>query len=255
MILMDLVKKSEKLIVDNSPVILTIVGVSGTLTTAFLTGKASLKVPDMIQEESVRRTQYREDPLLSKTDTVKLVWKLYIPAVGAGVTTVSAIIFANRISTRRTAALALAYGLSEKASAEYKEKVLERLGVKKETAVRDEIAQDQVNKNPPGNVIITNGGNVLFHDSLTGRYFESSVEAVKKAQNDVNYQILHNMYATLSEFYDKIGLAPTPYSEEVGWNTDNLMEIGFSTVMTDDMRPCISLSYQVSPTRGYARLQ
>jgi hypothetical protein len=254
-ILMDLVRKSEKLIVDNSPVILTIVGVSGTLTTAVLTGKASWKANNALAEEDDRRLIMNETVLQGTKEKALFVWKLYVPAVGAGVTTVSAIIFANRISTRRTAALAAAYGLSEKAFAEYKEKVLEKLGVKKEQAVHDEIAQDRVRKNPPGDVIFAGDGDVLCHDSLTGRYFKSSIEIIKKAQNDVNYEILHNMYASLSEFYDRIGLPTTPYSEEVGWNSDHMMEIMFSTVLTEANQPCISLEYTVSPIRGYARLQ
>jgi hypothetical protein len=63
------------------------------------------------------------------------------------------------------------------------------------------------------------------------------------------------MYASLSEFYDRIGLPTTPYSEEVGWNSDHMMEIVFSTVLTEANQPCVVLEYLVSPIRGYARLQ
>lgn len=254
MTLSNIAHKAEKIISDNSPLILTGIAVTGTITTALLAGRASFKAAQILADD----LHYREPgDEATPRDKLEMTWKLYIPAVGAGVTTVICIIASNRIGTRRAAAMAAAYSISEKAFAEYKDKVVERLGDAKEQKIRDEIAQDQVNRNPVSTreVIITGNGDVLCYDSITGRYFQSNVESLRKAQNDVNHQILMNMYASLNDFYQEIGLPVTPYSNEVGWNADNLLELKFSTVLSEDGRPCISVNYAISPIRDYFRLQ
>jgi len=190
---------------------------------------------------------------VTQTQKVNLTWKLYVPTVGTGVLTVACIIGANRIGTRRAAAMAAAYSLSEKAFVEYRDKVIEKIGETKEQKVHDAIAQDRVDANPVSSreVIITGGGDVLCHDSITGRYFESNVETLRKAQNDINYKILASNYATLHEFYSLIGLPSTLYSSEVGWNNDNMLELEFTTVLSEEGKPCLSVNYKTYPIRGY----
>lgn len=249
--LAEIIKRAEKFTVDNSPVILTAIGVTGSLTTAYLTGKATFKAAELIQETKGRD----EDLWMPADDKAKLIWKLYIPAASTAAITVIAIVGANRIGTRRAAAVAAAYTISEKAFVEYKEKVVEKLGEKKEQSVRDEIQQDRVKRRPvdENTVIVTGGGEVLCFDHFTGRYFKSDMESLKKAQNDLNYRILHHSYASLSDFYERIGLPATSFSEEVGWSSDQQLELLFSTCLSQDGRPCIAIDFDVSPIRGYHR--
>jgi hypothetical protein len=89
----------------------------------------------------------------------------------------------------------------------------------------------------------------------TGRYFQSSMESLKKAQNDLNYKILNSYYASLTDFYNLIGLSRTTTSDDVGWNSDEMLELRFSTIMSDDQRPCIAIDFKVAPIRGYFRVQ
>lgn len=255
MSLSQVAKKFEKLLTDNSPVLLTSVGVAGTIATAVLTGKASFEAAKIINEvenNPLTTTDYALEP----KEKVELVWKLYIPPVVVGAGTVSAIILANRIGTRRAAAMAAAYTISEKAYTEYREKVVEKLGETKEQEVRDEIAQQRVNANPPNNeIIIVDNGDVLFLESYTGRYFKSSMETVKKALNDTNYQMYSDMYASLGDFQQRIGLPRTALSEEVGWTVEDKIDIEFSATLTEDQRPCIVMNYIVAPVREYHRFR
>lgn len=249
-------KTAEKLILDNSPVILTSIGVVGTISTALLSGQASFKAAEIIADERYVRNQEGETPWLTKREMFDLTWSLYLPALGMGIMTISCIVAANRIGMRRAAALASAYALSEKAFVEYKEKVLEKIGDTKEQKVRDEIAQERVNQNPVSTkeIIITGSGDVLCYDSITGRYFNGNVEALRRVQNDINAQIIESMYASLYEFYNLVGLPTTEYSYEVGWNIDNKLELEFSTVLSEDGRPCVSVGYHIWPIRGYVDL-
>jgi hypothetical protein len=244
---------------ENKSVLLTAVGVVGTVTTAVLTGRASFKAAQFIDAEEQRR--YDEDDsegyqLLDLRQSIDLVWALYIPPVGVGVLTILAIITANRVDAQKAAALAAAYGVSERTLLEYREKVVERLGEKKEKAIRDEIDQDRLTKNPVQDrqVIIAGSGEVLCYDNISGRYFQSSMEELRQAENKVNYELVHHNQASLSFFYDQVGLPPTRHSDEVGWNSNNLLEINYSTQMSTDNRPCIVVDFVVGPITGYGNL-
>lgn len=239
-------KRLEKLTIDNSPAILTALGVTGTLTTAYLTGKATLRAADLIEHELPRNHEFK--------DEVKLVWKIYIPPATSAAFTIGAIIGANRISNRRAAAIATAYSISERAFSEYKEKVIEKVGEKKERAFRDELAQDRVDANPPtdNTVIITDNGDVLCYDQFTGRYFKSSMEALKRAENEINHQIIHDGYASVSDLYYILGLPITAFSDEVGWNQDRMLEIVYSTTLSPDNKPCIAIDFDLHPTRKFS---
>lgn len=262
-----MISKAGKFLSDNSPVIFTAIGVTGAATTAYLTGKASFKAARVIAEAEAdgERRVFTEplkpgdpdpgDPLSTKAK-VALVWTLYIPAAVSGVLTIGSMICATQIGTRRAAALASAYKLSEQAWAEYKGKIIETIGEKKEQKARDQIAQEQVSKNPIGvrEVIITGNGDVMCYDAASGRYFKSDMPSLKKAQNDLNFQILSTNFASLSDFYDLIGLGRTEESDELGWNSDNLLELDISTVMSENDIPCLSIKFNRRPVRSYFRL-
>ena len=247
----NLAKRVTQLASDNSPTILTALAVTGTMTTAYLTGKASFKAADVLAElDQVWRL---EGPPPLK-DKVNATWKLYIPAASVLASTVVCVIMANRIGTRRTAAIAAAYTTIEKAAVEYREKVVEKLGEEKEKEVREELAQERVNNTPGGREVIISGPDeVLCFEEFSARYFKSSVEKLNRAMNEINHQLNTTVYASLSDFYNKIGLAETSQSQEIGWNSDRLMELRFSTVMSEDDRPCISVDYDVAPVRDYMR--
>lgn len=250
MTLPTLARRLSKLATDNSPVILTAIGVTGVLSTAYLAARASFKSARMIDEHY--EVMLDGDKLPIKK-SVELCWKNYVPAATSATITIAAVICANRVEARRAAALAAVYTISERAFDEYKSKVVEKLGARKEQGIRDEIAQDQVTRNPVNNceVIIAGTGEQLCYDTFSGRYFSSDMETLRKAQNDLNQQIINDSYASLSDFYYHVGLKATKTSSEIGWTTDKLMELRFSTVLSDDGRPCISVDFSVAPIRGY----
>lgn len=249
-----ILKAAEKFVIDNSPGILTGLGVAGAVTTAVLTGKASwvsaLEIADL-KEVSVG--DMKGDP--DTKEKVALVWKNFIPPAAVGIVTVAAIIGANSVGTRRTAAIAAAFKLSEQVNQDYKKKVLETLGLQKEEKLRSEIAAEKMAQNPPpGNMLIISGTNVLFFDELTGRYFENTMEKVQQAVNEINYQVNQYNHASLSDFYWKIGLQATSFSDNVGWCLDELLDVQYSPVMYEG-RPAIMIGYNNEPIKGFDRIQ
>lgn len=249
--------KLKYLINSNSTSILTGVAVTGTVATAYLAGRASFKAADII---AAKEEQNREDEItveLVTAQKIQLVWKEYLPAVGMGVITVGSVIAAHKISSGKIAALTAAAGISERALQEYKGKVLETIGAKQEEKIRDEIAQDRVLNEPPptvnGNreVLVAGTGEVLCFDMFSGRYFQSTMEEIKRAENKVNYEVLHFDACSLTHFYDEVGLPPTSFSDSIGWNGNNHLEVKFSTVLSTDSRPCIAIDFSRAPMADY----
>jgi hypothetical protein len=225
------------------PEILTGIGAVGVAATAYLTGRASFRAARQLEDES---------PYLSTTDKAKKVWTHYIPPVVVGGVTVACIVCSSQASGRRTAAAVTAYSLSEKAFSQYKEKVVEQLGKNKEQQLRDDLAQERVAQNPVDsrNVLVTIGGDAPWCELYTMRYFRSDMETIRKAVNIINARINSDVYVSLDEFYELIGLPFTTQSPHVGWDSDKLLELEFSTAMTPDGKPCGTFDYNyVKPIR------
>jgi hypothetical protein len=259
---LQLQQKAAQFITQNSSGLLTAGGVIGVAATAVLTARASFKAAAIIREkvairEAVAEEQGKISSDMTKREMAAHVWPQYIPPAVMGATTMVAIVMANRMSARRAAALAAAYSISETRLQEYKDKVTERLGITKERNLRDEVAQERINKNPPNKeVIIMGSGDVLCFESLTGRYFHSSVEIIKRAETKLITELFQTQHASLSEFFIEIGLDPTAFSDNVGWSTfeSDPVEIKFSTTMTPDGRPCLVLDYSIMPKPDYYKL-
>jgi hypothetical protein len=249
-----LLRAAEKFVIDNSPGILTGLGVAGAVTTAVLTGKAGWNSALMVADlKEVSVGDLKGEP--TTKEKFQLVWKEFIPPAVVGLITITAIIGANQVGARRTAAITAAFKLSEQLNEDYKKKVLETLGIQKEEKLRSELASEVMEKNPPpSGMIIVTGSDVLFYDQWSGRYFHNTMERVQKAVNDINYQVNNYMHASLTDFYEMIGLSATQESSQIGWNSDELMDVQYSPVMYQD-KPAIMIGYNVEPVAGYDRLQ
>lgn len=248
-------KALEKLAIDNSPMLLTAIGVAGTIGTAILTHKAATKAERLLADVVDERMATRQPTKIERKEHFQMMWKFYIPPVVSGGVTIGCIVMANRIGTKRAAALAAAYTLSEKAYTEYREKVVEQIGENKERKVREEIVADRIRNNPldESNVVIVGSGDVRCYELYTGRYFNSSVESIKRAVNEVNYQINTHGYASLSDFYTHVGLPRTAVSDEIGWTSDKLMDVDYTSVLSEDGQPCVAINFQTGPVRDYHR--
>ncbi len=239
----DIFANTLKTLKSNAPEIFTALGVSGVVTTAYLTAKAAFKASDVIRESEAEHG-FATDKKENFKIRTKLVWKLYIPAGVSGALTIGCIICSSKANGKRTAAAVTAYSLTERAFSEYKEKIVEQIGEGKEQKVRDELAQERVNKTSGSQEIIVVGkGHVLCCELFTNRYFRSDMETLRKAQNDINMRVVNHHYVTLDEFYDLIELPYTSNSSHFGWDADKLMELIFSTVLGVGGEPCLAFDY------------
>src|SRR5574344_625063 len=234
----------------HSPEILTGIGIAGMVTTIVMAVKATPKALILIEEKK------NEEGLDSLTpiETVKASWQCYIPSAIVGTVSIFCLIGASSANLRRNTALATAYTLSESALKGYQGKVVETIGDKKEQFVRDSIAKDKLDENPvtTREVIITEKGNTLCYDTISGRYFKSDIDKLKKAMNELNRNMLDEMFISLNDFYYEIGLSNTKLGDDLGWNvSEGLIDLKFSSQLTDDGTPCVVMDYSIATKYDY----
>lgn len=248
----NIIKGIKASISRHSPEILTGIGIAGMVTTTILAVKATPKAIKLIEAE--KRAKHVD--ALSPVDTVKTVWKCYIPAAMTGVSSIACLIGSNAINAKRNAALTTVYTLSEMARNEYKEKVIETIGEKKERTIKEKVDAERIKKDPVSKkeVIITEKGTTLCYDHVFGRYFKSDIDLINRAMNKINREIVINMYASLNDFYAELGLSPVEMGYDLGWNIDDgTIEIEPSSQLADDGTPCLVIDYSVSPKYNYSR--
>ena len=246
----NIIKKTRNSISKHSPGILTGLGIAGMITSTILAVKATPKAMRLLEEKK----EVLECEKLSKKEVFKTTWKCYVPSVLTAGASVGCLIGANSVNVRRNAALATAYSISETAFREYRSKVLDTVGAKKEKLIRDKVAEERINNDPVGRkeIFITDKGNTLCYDTISGRYFRSDIDKIKKAENELNKQMLDEMYISLNEFYEALGLGRTKQGDLLGWNIDGgLIELDFSSQIAEDGTPCLVIDYWVAPKYDY----
>lgn len=235
---------------DNKQLIMTVTAVGGVVSTTFLAF------------QSGRKYQLVYDDLLSEIDPdwsneervrflVENLWKDVAPAVVSSLATITLVVAAHKSHSNKYAALAGAYAAIDKTLANYKEAIYS--GKKAEIEGIESRYADQVisGSEDAHNVIITGDGDSLVLDSLSGRYFKSSMTRIRNAENEINAAAINDGYASQNDFYDHIGLPQIGIGETLGWTTDKRMEVIFSSNIAPTGDPCLVLDYRRPPVRDF----
>lgn len=249
---------ARQFVADNATVLLTAGGVVGTVTTGVLAWRGGYKTAEAVVAEEKRReednTYNLEDEKLDRKEKLLLAAPQAITPVVTGGLGIAAIIFSHRMSAQKAAAMAALYGLTRDQFEEYRDKVAEKLTGPKNQQIKDEIAQDTVNRAPGSKeIVIINGDDVLCFDKPTGRYFKSSMEKINRAVNATNQEIINHGCTRASFYYDELELAPTTWSDDVGFNLNNMVDLDISTTQVEDGRPCLVLNFMKFPIEDYER--
>lgn len=246
------VEDAKTSMMKRSPEIALGVGIALSVTTTILAVKATPKALMLIEE---RKLDLNKDEL-KKTEIVKTVWPCYIPAIATGTLSIACLIGGNSVHARRNAALTTAYTLTSAKLKEYREKVVETIGEKKETAVRDAIAQDKVEQQPveTKKIVLTEKGDSLCYEPLSGRYFRSDVETIKRAINELNSRLLKEGYVSLNDFYYEVELEETKLGNDLGWRYENsLIDIHFSAQVASSGEPCLVIDFTITPEYDFEK--
>ncbi len=201
-----------------SPVILTGVSMIGVVTTTILGIQATPKALKLINE-----AEELKGGKLTKKELVKTAWKPYIPTAISCFTTLGAILSLHILDTRAQKTLMGAYAALNNLHQEYVAKTKELYGDDADQKVKNAILNDH----PVMFKDLSEGGQ-LFFDYQSLRYFESSIEDVLRAENELNAEFASSGAVTMNDFYRLLGLEPLSYANEIGWyDNGTYFEINF----------------------------
>ena len=197
-------KSAKAGIIKHGPDLLTAFGTIGLIVSGIMAVSQTPKAVDILRQHE---EELEEDESLTAKEVVADTWKCYLPSVILGVTSVASIIFARRIDARRMAAWAAAYQMSENALVRMKDSVKDELGERKLKKIEDAAGNKFMEEHPiePSNILHTGNGEHLFCDYYSGRYFYSSVPAIKALSNQFISLMLRNAYASINEWVSLLG--------------------------------------------------
>lgn len=215
-----------------------------------------------VEEQCVESEYVKLTPM----ETVKAAGIFYIPAIGIELFSLLCFWGAHGIDVKRQAVIAGLYSTAEEALREYQKKVQEIVGTDVNEEIRNSVAQDYVNKNPPPvqkTVILPDDTDIWW--IVDGQYFRSNLNQIKKVENDINHEMICNMYASRADLYwlldpEKKYLRTKPEDGMVGWSVDNLLVLEHDWGDGPDGRPVGIIHYkdkdglEYLPQPGYSRM-
>lgn len=195
----------------HAPTILTFIGAGGVVATGVLAAKETPTAMRACTDAKVenRRTQ------LSKLELAKAAIPAYLPAIGTGLATILCIFGANTLNQRQQASLVSAYAMLEQTYRDYRSKVVSVCGKNTDKFIDRAIVEekeDAEDDRPPWDEVQT------FYIEHYGKFFETTMEQVFKAEYHLNRNFALRGYVTLNEFFDFIGLHRTEDGDKVGWD-------------------------------------
>lgn len=255
----------------HSPEILVVAGVAGTVVSAVMACKATTKLDTILEEmkEQLNKIhEYSDKPEVAdkysaedaKKDTVivyahagiKLA-KLYAPAVGLGILSISSILVSNNILRKRNAALAAAYAVVDRSFKEYRDRVVERFGSEVDHQLRYNIKAEEIEETVTDEkgkekkvkktieVADPNASGYEKYFTRSNPNWENNPEYIemflRAQQNYANDKLKAIGHLTLNEVYDMLGFQDTKAGMVVGWiynldcpNGDNYVEFDIKKV-------------------------
>ena len=234
----------------NGSTILTCVGGVGVVATTVMAVKATPKAMTLLEKAKEEKGEE-----LTKIEVVKTAFVPYIPTIITGTATIACIFGANILNKHQQAALMSAYALLDNSYKDYRNKVEEEYGEGADAHIRGEIAKDKYEEDP----VEIEDNKILFYDSYSERYFNSTMENVIKAEYAINRKISLWGGANLNEFYEHLDIPQVDYGTYLGWSSGSLMEMAWSDwldfehekVVLDDGLECYIITISVEPMYEY----
>ena len=242
---------------EHNPEILVGLGVAGMMTSTVLAVKATPKALDIMEDKKADMGV----TYLTRKEIAQATWKLYAPSIGVGLASAACIILGTSKSIKRNTALATVYALSESTLREYQSKAKEMFGEEKAAELDREVAKARVRKREVTTIVESEGseyihhtgnGDTLVYDTLSGRYFRSSMNSIESAVNLINKSLLNDYIMTLNEFYNELGVPTIGAGSLIGWKSDKeLLEVSFESDVDQNGNPYLVLSYKNRPIPVY----
>lgn len=245
----------------NSPVILVAVGVVGVVTAGVMACKATTKLDEVMKKhneqkekindyfelngptEEYTENDHNKDLAITYAHTGLELAKLYGPSIAVGALSIGAIVWSNRILTKRNVALSAAYTIVSKDFKEYRDRVIERFGKDLDRELRYNIKAKEVEEivtDEDGNETVVkevvNTAEVHDYSEFARIYDcgntgwtkdpETNMLVLKQTERYFNDILKCKGYVFLNEVYEELGFPPTKAGQIVGWIYDEKNPVG-----------------------------
>ena len=236
-----------------SPEILTAVGVAGVVTATVLACRATLKLPDVLDQASgdlkiIKGSEYhtenqKKDLAFVYMRTAKDLGKLYGASIALGAFSISCLVGSTTISHKRSASLMAAYKTIDEGFKRYRERVIEEHGEEADRKfVSGVVVTEKETKNEDGKKVVEKVASVDPNGySQYARFFDEGCKGwsnnaeynlmfLTSQQNYANDQLRTRGHVFLNEVYDMLGIPRTKAGAVVGWviskEGDNFVDFG-----------------------------
>ena len=88
----------------------------------------------------------------------------------------------------------------------------------------------------------------MFKDRISGRYFRSSIDYIRKQEVVVNqWMMAGEDWVSVNEWFSLIGLETLEDLEDMGWNVEEGVHFDFDSCLAPSGEPCIVINYSIGP--------
>ncbi len=96
----------------------------------------------------------------------------------------------------------------------------------------------------------------MFYEPISDSLFISNVNAVRKAINNFNRDILSENNKSFNELAYEFGLnGLKDVGDKIGWSVeDGYIDVRFIGHVTEDERACLALEFNIPPKYGFDKL-
>lgn len=191
---------------------------------------------------------------LKPLDYVRACWKDYLPPITLALASTTLIISAQHINMKESALLAGACAATEQAFRAYADKTLEVVGEEKVEEIKHAITKDRMERVlPPQTDILAqiDNGDVLCFEGFSGRYFYSTREKIRGAENNLIQLLRDNQIISLNDYYFEIGLDDTSMGNEMGWSYQDGFKIRVDGDVSKNGQPCLYIEPAMFPDTNY----
>ena len=240
-----LASQSALFLKRNAPTILTCIGGIGVIATAITVAKDTPKALSLIE-----KAEYEKGEELTTLEKVKVASHAYIPSVITGASTIACIFGANALNKRNQSALMSAYALLDNTYKKYREGAEALYGEEANIDIQEEMAKADYKEHTR-----VEDDKQLFYDHFSGRYFESTIEDVQRAEYRLNRDLVMRDYAYLNEFYEHLGIPTIESGYKLGWTTggnldrywQSWIDFDHEKVSMEDGMECFIIVMQEEP--------
>lgn len=238
------------LLTKHKPGILTGLGLGSMVISTIASWKYAPEAMMALREREEELQTDRLPPM----EIARTVFPYVLPVVlftGVGI---GCVVAGNQINVQRGAAAAMAYALSQETLRDYRAKTIESVGEKKERSIRESVANELLERNPPQNstVIITDNGDRLCFDNVVNQYFKSSKTKVETVRNNLNFEMINGRgVITLNDYCLALGLPEVELGSDLGWDINNPIDLAFGSRLLENGDPCVLISHNNIPKPIY----